>query len=69
MKYENIRYYTSVILLVFACAVLPASFIALGITKLFELNEKYRHIVFFATYALIVFWGVRFYIPRMRGVI
>jgi hypothetical protein len=69
MKIENIRYYTSVILLVFACAVLPASLIALGITKLFDINEKFRHIVFLATYTIIVFWGLRFYIPRMRGVI
>jgi hypothetical protein len=69
MNFENIRYYTSVILLVFACAVLPTSFIALGITKLFDTDEKYRHLVFFAPYTIIVFWGLRFYIPRMRGVI
>jgi hypothetical protein len=66
---ENTRYYTSVTLLVFACALLPATLIALGITKLFDINEKFRHIVFFATYTIIVFWGLRFYTPRMRGVI
>jgi len=69
MNYENIRYYTSVTLLVFACSVLPAGLIALGITKLIDLNEKHRHIAFISTYTIMVFWGLRFYIPRMRGII
>lgn len=69
MKLENIRYYTSVTLLVFACAVLPTSLIALGITKIFDTDEKYRHIVFFTIYTIVVFLGLKFYTPRMRGVI
>jgi hypothetical protein len=67
MNLENIRYYIAVTLMVLGCSGLPSGLIVYGIRKIIRIDEKYLDIAYLATYAIIVFFGLVFYIPRMRG--
>ncbi|QHD00197.1 hypothetical protein PspS04_07345 [Pseudomonas sp. S04] len=68
MNLENIRYYTSVILLVFACSALPSGLITRAIVMIFNIEENFRPI-FFTIYTVMVIWGLQFYPPKMRGIL
>ena len=67
MNLENIRYYIAVTLMVLGCSGLPSGLIVYGIRKIIRIDEKHLDIAYLATYAIIVFFGLVFYIPRMRG--
>jgi hypothetical protein len=67
MNLENIRYYISVTLMVLAGSGLPTGLIVFGIRKTIHINEEYLDATYLAAYAIIVFLGLVFYFPRMRG--
>ncbi len=67
MTLENIRYYFSVTCLVLGCSGLPAAVVVWCITEVIPLEGKHLYIAYLTTYAIIVFFGLRFYIPRLRG--
>jgi hypothetical protein len=67
MSLENIRYYCSVTCLVLGCSGLPAGAIVWCITEFVPLEGRPLNIAYLVTYAILVFFGLRFYIPRMRG--
>jgi len=67
MNFENIRYHIAVTLLVLGCSI-PAMGMAVWIiTEIVPLEGRDLKIAYLATYATIVSFGLRFYIPRLRG--
>jgi hypothetical protein len=67
MSLENIRYHIAVTLLVLGCSGLPTGVIVFGIRKLIHIDENHLDTAYLITYIIIVIFGLRFYIPRMRG--
>jgi len=67
MSFENIRYYLSVSCLVLGCSGLPTGVIVWCITEIIPLEGKPLKVAYLVTYTILVFFGLRFYIPRMRG--
>ena len=67
MTLENIRYHLSVTCLVLGCCGLPAGVVVWCITEIVPLEGKYLYIAYSVTYVTLVFFGLRFYIPRLRG--
>jgi hypothetical protein len=67
MLLENIRYYFSVTCLVLGCSGLPTGIVVWGITEIVPLEGRSLDIAYLVTYVVLVFFGLRFYIPRMRG--
>lgn len=66
MNLENIRYYIAVTLLVLGCSGLPSALIVFSIRKIIHIDEKYLDAAYLAAYVIVVFFGLIFYIPRMR---
>jgi len=67
MLLEKIRYHLAVTLLVLGCSGLPSGLIVFGIRKIIHIDEKYLNKAYLASYAIVVFFGLIIYIPRMRG--
>jgi hypothetical protein len=67
MSLENIRYYLCVTCLVLGSSGLPAGIIGWGITELIPLDRKNMDMLYLTIYVIIVIFGLRIYIPRMRG--
>jgi hypothetical protein len=67
MTLEDLRYHIAVTSLVLGCSGLPTAIIVLCITEFIPLDGKPLYITFFTIYATLVFFGLRFYIPRLRG--
>lgn len=67
MLLEKIRYHLAVTLLVLGSSGLPAAIIGWGITEILPLDRKKMDILYLTIYVIIVIFGLRFYIPRMRG--
>lgn len=67
MTLENIRYHISVTLLVLGCCGLPTGAIVWCITEIIPLEGTHLDIAYLVTYMILVVFGLRFYIPRMRG--
>jgi hypothetical protein len=67
MNLENIRYHIAVTLLVLGCSGLPALFIVFCIRQVLHIDEEHLRIAYLITYIIVVFFGLRFYIPRLRG--
>jgi hypothetical protein len=67
MNLENIRYYIAVTLMVLGCSGLPAGLVVFCIRKIIHIDENHLNTTYLVTYAIIVFFGLAFYIPRMRG--
>ncbi|MNO05940.1 hypothetical protein D3C81_2275180 [compost metagenome] len=67
MELENIRYHCSVTCLVLGCCGLPTGAIVWCITEIVPLEGKLLNIAYLVTYVTLVFLGLRFYIPRLRG--
>ena len=64
---EAIRYHFSVTCLVMGCSGLPAAIVVLCIAEIIPLEGEHRLITFLTAYAIIVVFGLRYYIPRLRG--
>lgn len=64
---ETIRYHLAVTLLVLGCSGLPTGVVVYGITEIIPLEGKPLLIAYLTTYTIIVFFGLRYYIPRLRG--
>ncbi len=67
MTLENIRYHISVTLLVLGCCGLPTGAIVWCLTEIVPLQGTHLNIAYAVTYVTLVFFGLRFYLPRMRG--
>jgi hypothetical protein len=67
MSLENIRYHIAVTLLVLIGAAPPSGLIIFSIKKAMNIDEKHLNIIYLAIYATVVFFGLVFYTPRMRG--
>jgi hypothetical protein len=67
MNLENIRYYIAATLLVFIGAAPPSGLIIFTVKKAIEIDERHLNTTYLAIYATVVFFGLIFYIPRMRG--
>lgn len=67
MTLEKIRYYFSVTLLVLGCSGLPSGLIVFGIRKIIHIDEAHLNKAYLASYAIVVFFGLIVYIPRMHG--
>ncbi|QHD00198.1 hypothetical protein PspS04_07350 [Pseudomonas sp. S04] len=67
MNLENIRYHIAVTLLVLGCSGLPTGFIVFCITEVIHIDEEHLNTAYLVTYVILVFFGLRFYIPRLRG--
>lgn len=67
MSLENIRYYLSVSLLVFGCSIPIMGIIVWAITEIIPLDGSALKITYAITYILVATFGLRFYIPRLRG--
>ena len=67
MTFENIRYHLSVICLVMGCSGLPTGAIVWCITEIIPLEGRYLNFTYFITYVTLVFFGLRYYMPRLRG--
>ncbi len=68
MKFENIRYYLSVTCLVLGCSIPVMGAVVWVITEVIPLEGRALKIAYIATYIPIALFGLRFYIPRLRGV-
>ncbi len=64
---EKIRYYLAATLLVLGCSGLPSGLIVFGIRKIIHIDEQHLNKAYLASYVIVVFFGLRIYIPRMRG--
>lgn len=64
---EDIRYYFCVSCLVLGCCGLPTAVIILCLTEVVPLEGQHLYIVYSVTYVTLAFFGLRFYIPRLRG--
>ena len=67
MNLENIRYHIAVTLLVLGGSIPVMGMVVWAITEIFPLKGKVLKITYLATYVPIVLFGLRFYIPRLRG--
>lgn len=67
MSLENIRYYLAVTCLVSGCSIPIMGAVVWTITEIIPLEGRNLNIAYLATYASIVLFGLRFYIPRLRG--
>jgi len=67
MNFENIRYHVAVTCLILGSSGLPAGLTVWGITNFVHINDKYLDAAYLTTYIIFVYFGLRFYIPRMRG--
>lgn len=67
MNLENIRYHIAVTLMVLGCSGLPSALAVWGITNFVHISDKYLDGAYITAYVIFVFFGLRFYIPRMRG--
>jgi hypothetical protein len=67
MNLENIRYHIAVTLLVLGCSIPVMGMVVWVITEIIPLEGQDLKIAYLATYATIVLFGLRFYIPRLRG--
>jgi hypothetical protein len=67
MNLENIRYHIAVTFMVLGCSGLPAGLIVFCIREVIDIDEKNLDAAYLTTYAIVVFFGLVFYIPRMRG--
>lgn len=64
---ENLRYNLAVTCLVLGCSGLPAAIVVLCITQIIPLEGKHLNITYLIIYVTIAIFGLRFYIPRLRG--
>ncbi|MNP13920.1 hypothetical protein D3C76_1062220 [compost metagenome] len=53
--------------MVLGCSGLPAGIIVYGIRKAIHIDGKHLNTAYLVTYAIVVFFGLIFYVPRMRG--
>ncbi|WPN31763.1 hypothetical protein QMK54_08400 [Pseudomonas sp. P5_109] len=67
MNLENIRYHIAVTLLVLGCSIPVMGMVVWVITEIIPLEGRALKIAYLTTYVFIVLLGLRFYIPRMRG--
>ncbi|KAA0969278.1 hypothetical protein FQ185_18555 [Pseudomonas sp. ANT_H12B] len=67
MNLENIRYHLAVTCLVLGCSGLPAAIVVWCITQIVPLEGKHLKITYLITYVTIAIFGLRFYIPKLRG--
>ena len=67
MNLENIRYHIAVTLLVLGCSIPIMGIVVWIITEMIPLEGRALKIAYITTYVAIVLFGLRFYIPRMRG--
>lgn len=67
MTLENIRYHLSVTFLVLGTCGLPTGAIVWCITEVVPLAGRSLNIAYLITYVTLVFFGLRFYLPRLRG--
>ena len=67
MNLENIRYHIAVTLLVLGCSIPIMGMVVWVITEITPLEGRALSIVYLATYLLIILFGLRFYIPRLRN--
>lgn len=68
MHLENFRHYLMVSLLVFGCAIFYTLLIVWAL-KNNALDGVVLKFAYVAVYIRIVFFGLRFYIPRLRGIV
>ena len=69
MNLENIRHYLMVSLLVFGCAIFYTLLVVWALKKIIPMDGAVLKIVYVAVYVGIVFFGVRLYVPRLRGIV
>lgn len=69
MNLENIRHYLMVSLLVFGCAIFYTLLIVWALKKITPLDGVILKFIYVVVYFSIVFFGLRFYIPRLRGIV
>jgi hypothetical protein len=67
MNLEDIRYHIAVTLLVLGCSIPIMGMVVWMITEIIPLEGRALNIVYLATYLLIILFGLRFYIPRLRN--
>ena len=67
MNLENIRCHIAVTLLVLGCSIPVMGMVVWVITEIIPLEDRALKIAYLTTYVFIVLLGLRFYIPRMRG--
>lgn len=69
MNLENIRHHLMVSLLVFGCAIFYTLLIVWVLKKIIPLDGVILKFIYVVVYFSIVFFGLRFYIPRLRGIV
>lgn len=67
MTLGKIRYYIAASCLILGCSGLPAAIVIWCITEVIPLKGKPLYITFVSAYGIIAFFGLRYYIPRLRG--
>jgi hypothetical protein len=67
MNLEDIRYHIAVTLLVLGCSIPIMGMVVWMITEIIPLEGRALNIVYLATYLLVILFGLRFYIPRLRN--
>jgi hypothetical protein len=67
MNFENIRYHLAVTCLVLGCSTPIMGAAVWLITEIFPLEGCNLNIAYVATYIPIVFFGLKFHLPRLRG--
>jgi len=68
MWLKNIRYYIWVCSLIFGSAGFYTVIIVGGVKQLFSIDGNYLRAVYIFTYVTFSFFGLLFYIPRLRNV-
>ncbi len=67
MSFENIRYHLAVTCLVLGCSIPIMGAVVWVITEAVPLEGQALNITYIATYIPIALFGLRFYIPKLRG--
>lgn len=68
MGLRNIRYYIWVCSLIFGSAGFYTVVIVGGVNQLISIDGNYLRAVYISTYVVFSFFGLFFYIPRLRNV-
>lgn len=66
---ENIRHCFIVSLLVFGCAIFYTLLVVWALKKIILLEGITLQIVYVVVYVVIVFFGLKLHIPRLRGIV
>lgn len=69
MNFENIRYYLAVLLLTLGCNIFYTGVIVWVIKYFIPMEGMILRVTYIVTYFLLCFFGFRFYVKRLRGIV